>query len=1383
MKRKALSLLAVAALLLTMLPMAFFVVTTAEVEDPVANLDKVVMQDLGNYEPWGDNVWYNADLTGTPVCEVGKGLFFDNNVGHGVANIQIKKMADADLSVAKYLALSFGRNGLAAGSSFKLIVQFNLGSDYALANNTTVLYDNGGAELQSAVIQSGDVFSREITFVVGEADTLTAYIPVDKIVFAYNESAVPTEEALKAVQAIQLSFTDLGNKENNALSNRDAVSVREIAKMVPKPIEPVDWAPEGEKVVLQDFADMNGELTEEQATDQWGNGNKLTAANGELKLVEGPDLAAKQAGYFFLKDIRVHDWSNAEWLAMTVKVNAAPGTAANQQYRPGLAIALGANFSGGAYIIDDANPPAESRYWTKGDKAYEMAATGNDTFYYPNAAAGVAVGDVITVYVKISELGYQWGTSTKIGDITNIDGVWLGLPYDTQGNSMVSVTELALYEKYTGALSPEETTPEADDPNAAGAALTEGLDKLVVQNFKKFRRFTVSSAWPANWAAPGLDLWYNNGLTNAPAYSEEKGLYTTDESLDGNGEPVQVHGSARWILAKLNIRDFTAAQYLTVTIRKNQVEGQFKAIFSVVVAGREDRVLHDSAVVYYDNGSDTLQQAAFVGSDDPFDHQLAFETGPADTIKIYLPVSSLCSPYSGKQVTPEELLDVNCIGIAFTDLGNKGNAELANSAAVSVGEIALYNYNGEKNPSAEPAPVESAEELTDGLYRLDLQDFSGFADMKVEKELYSGDISITGTASVACDEDKGLFFQNGGKPLSLSIQALKTGDFSSAKYVAVTFGKNGVADSFRAKFTLGKKPARLGYYDMGIYYGTDARVYYDNGDGLYTAVPEKDDAITFKTGSADTVTVYIPIDCVYTRYSALGDPQEIRKIVSEDLANINSVVITFANIGNRGNADLANEDAISIRNIAAYLNTEDDIVLPSGRLLLQDFKNVNIEQLYQGGGNTNPLTPIVENGELSLRSEKGHFDLVVADLMARNVTGMEYLAVTVRFKEATSLQLGFTFGCETGVYGTGDNNQPLKTYYVDDGFRIRKVNTPNVSGGSWVGPIISRPFNSDEITLYLPLTSINNGEDGVEGIGKTFLKYVSISSGWGRSIDWIDESIENPPYLWKLEDAFAITKIEAVGSSFSTAVEDVTLPGKSTTLKDFSKVDAENLDYDLDNAEAYVEPAVRDGALWFDDLMGKFTPETYTIDMFNTDLVTKDFRGAQYLALNITGNADYGTTYAMLSLEDADLRPFDYMGEVAYVLAEDGKVYALPCDGRVGVNHALYGKNVTLLFPLEDFQLSIYYFGDDTSPLDLSNVDCVRSSLYAGSYYSPAALRSITLLGGNSSGIDGGDNNGSGEPGGDDSPVTGVAPAALPVVLLALGLAGARITRRRRYAR
>lgn len=146
--------------------------------------------------------------------------------------------------------------------------------------------------------------------------------------------------------------------------------------------------------------------------------------------------------------------------------------------------------------------------------------------------------------------------------------------------------------------------------------------------------------------------------------------------------------------------------------------------------------------------------------------------------------------------------------------------------------------------------------------------------------------------------------------------------------------------------------------------------------------------------------------------------------------------------------------------------------------------------------------------------------------MARNLNGMEYLAVTIRYKEATSLQIGLGMLFGGMSYGTGDNNGGQKSYYVDDGQRIREVKTPDVEYGNWVGAIVPAPTNGDIVTLYLPLSQLKTYGSPID---KSLLTGVYLSSGWARSEGWIDETVENPPYLWELEDAFSVLKIEAVG--------------------------------------------------------------------------------------------------------------------------------------------------------------------------------------------------------------------------------------------------------------
>lgn len=105
---------------------------------------------------------------------------------------------------------------------------------------------------------------------------------------------------------------------------------------------------------------------------------------------------------------------------------------------------------------------------------------------------------------------------------------------------------------------------------------------------------------------------------------------------------------------------------------------------------------------------------------------------------------------------------------------------------------------------------------------------------------------------------------------------------------------------------------------------------------------------------------------------------------------------------------------------------------------------------------------------------------------------------------------------------------------------------------------------------------------------------------------------------------------------------------------------------------------------------------------------------------------------------------------------------------------------MTALFPLEDFELSIYYFGNDYSPLDLSKMGSVRLGLYAGTRYSPVGLQSLALVGaagnGNTDGNNGGNNGG-------HAPNMGVGlKVALPLLLAGAAFVGVCFSRKRRKA-
>lgn len=586
--------------------------------------------------------------------------------------------------------------------------------------------------------------------------------------------------------------------------------------------------------------------------------------------------------------------------------------------------------------------------------------------------------------------------------------------------------------------------------------------------------------------------------------------------------------------------------------------------------------------------------------------------------------------------------------------------------------------------SATAAAPQTADALVEGMSRVTLQDFKNFTIKQgetVHRWPYSPHNNYNdeqGVELLVDADGKGLYVANDKNKkgeAAFWVYIKEKSQFPAGQYLAVTLKKNSVKSSFEAALALGTS-------GFGFIVPAATDVYYDNGSGtLKIAAPVGGtDSRTYKAGTADTVTVYLPVDkFVRSDNASVG-------IAQTDLSDIQNLQLIFSDLGNKNDADVANEDAVSLREIALYTAAQlayldgvsmilprnkdgnamlavqeialygeniqpepgDEITLPAERVTLQDFKNVDTDKLLHWEEERD-WKPVVENNELYLKGESGFFNLMVTDLMARNMEGMEYIAVTIRYKQATSLQIGLGLLFGGMSYGTGDNNGGQKSYYVDDGQRIREAKTPDVEMGNWVGPIVPAPISGDIVTLYLPLDQMRTYGSPID---KSLLTGVYLSSGWARSEGWIDESVENPPYLWALEDAFSVLKIEAVGSGFVREEKEVSVPADSKTLTDFTQ-QKDDLNYELDNAEAAVEPVVREGRLWFDDLMGRFAPDTYVIDTTNEKLSTYNFNGATYLAVNLSGQTERNTSYVTMALEDAYFRQFDFAGERVYVVAED----------------------------------------------------------------------------------------------------------------------------------
>ena len=1126
MKKRSISLLAVTALLLTMLPVALLSVgaATPQTSDALtADRTVTVLQDfstplIANGEADAE-LWYSEWWTNKPAFDATRGLYFtdEGNAGaggHGSANVKVRNLAAHDFTDAEYLAVTFRKNSVSTTFAAKFSMVTN--TDMVLSAGTKILYDNGSDQLQEAIVTNKD---DTVTFHTGSADTVKAFIPLWSFCNAYTNAGI-TSEQIRAVADIGLQFTDLGNKDNTAMSNADAVSVREIA----------------------------------------------------------------------------------------------------------------------------------------------------------------------------------------------------------------------LY-------SEEQTS----DPTPAGDALVKDLQAVVLQDF--------GTPLTANMESDA-ELWYNDSLTNTPAFSSVKGLYFTDAGNAGTGG----HGKANVMVRNLATHDFTDAEYLAVAFRKNSVSAAFTVTFSLITD--TDMVLNADTKILYDNGSEQLQEVTVANKND----SVTFHTGSSNVVKAYIPLQSFCNAYTNAGITPEQVRDVKSVGLNFADLGNKDDTVLSNAYAISVQEIALYSGGRDELEESTWRPIGTKVMVQD------FEDGDGALHARRFKNQYT---EFPNTMAV----------KNGALVVDDSTTTNQTADFflldidkrvwTGAEYLAMTCKVLQAPSTGTNEYRPGLNFSFGGYAGGQAYLINNGTRYWSKGGKYYEMSTSSGIAYSFtddQLAENDVFTAYVKISDLLYQWDGTTP------LTAAQLGYMDGVAMILPR-NKDGRAMLEVQD-IALYGDEIRPENGDEVTLPAERVTLQDFTNVDTSKLLHWEEQRD-WTPVVENNELFLRGESGYFNLMVTDLMARNLNGMEYLAVTIRYKEATSLQIGLGMLFGGMSYGTGDNNGGQKSYYVDDGQRIREVKTPDVEYGNWVGAIVPAPTNGDIVTLYLPLSQLKTYGSPID---KSLLTGVYLSSGWARSEGWIDETVENPPYLWELEDAFSVLKIEAVGSGFTQEALDFEIPTNSQQLLDFSKL-GDDLDYELDNAEAAVEPVMRDGKLWFDDLMGRFAPDTYVIDITNEKLNTYDFRGAKYLAMQVSGQTEHDTTYLTMAMEDEELRQFDFGGDQVYVLAADGKTYVLPYDGRVGINHQFYGKDVTVLFPLEDFILSIYYFGNDYSPLDLSKIGSVRAGVYAGTRYSPVGLQSLSLMGGSIGNNSNNGNNSNAGNNGDDSPDTGVdLRLALPVLFATTGFIGVRISRKCRKA-
>ena len=136
-------------------------------------------------------------------------------------------------------------------------------------------------------------------------------------------------------------------------------------------------------------------------------------------------------------------------------------------------------------------------------------------------------------------------------------------------------------------------------------------------------------------------------------------------------------------------------------------------------------------------------------------------------------------------------------------------------------------------------------------------------------------------------------------------------DISSAQYLEVTFRKNQVTGPFDVIFSL----MTTGSTEFALQAGT--KIAYDNGSAemqeaiVSTGLNAHTRTVTFNTGSADVVKAYIPLDSFVNAYTGSA-------ITVVHLSQITGIGFEFSDLGNKDNADLKNEDAVSLREIAAY---------------------------------------------------------------------------------------------------------------------------------------------------------------------------------------------------------------------------------------------------------------------------------------------------------------------------------------------------------------------------------------------------------------------------------------------------------------------------------
>lgn len=587
--------------------------------------------------------------------------------------------------------------------------------------------------------------------------------------------------------------------------------------------------------------------------------------------------------------------------------------------------------------------------------------------------------------------------------------------------------------------------------------ITSGLTKILLQDLTDFE------PW-------GPNIWYSTGMADAPACNAEKGLFFTQTGTDG------VLGEANIRIYTLKTRSCLDTDYLTVTFQKNQVSGSFKTafVFDINIGwGYVGLYGNGDPNVYYDNGGDSLVKAEYAVMGDN-NKELTFNVGSSSTITVYIPMASITIP-NGAAIDSVSLqkMTLNSFGIQFTDMGNKGT-EISNENAVSVRELAMYcNIVADDATVAGDAYTSKFEEIT-------LQDFSG--DIALSDLWYNQGVTNTPCFNPL---NKGLFISDEGGHFGsgrVHVNKLITNDITDAEYLAVTFRKNGISDSFSVTLYLASGEHIL---------KSGSEILYDNGsDTLQKAVVGSDNSLTLATGTSNIVKAYIPVSSICSMY--------VDDFPIDDNAkkSFTTFGMDFINLGNK-DTEIPNSNAVSVKKISMYkpktiLDDEtpaaDAFVNGLQKSVLQDFNSSLANGTWWPGDDwSNPGLDVWYNPDLTNTPTVNSYDkglyfadngtsrceanIKIAKLASKDITDAEYIAVTFRKNSISSFKLNVNF--MMGFRGEVVIRNGAEIYY-DNGSETLQKATVVQEGDAYSRFITLDAGDINVVKMFIPVSDLTD---------------------------------------------------------------------------------------------------------------------------------------------------------------------------------------------------------------------------------------------------------------------------------------------------------------------